>query len=58
MAPRSMPWSMNGGYDKLGGQLMISGLKSIIFGDPSYKMTEKRCEEFFSNHDNFDLSVS
>ncbi len=54
----SMPWSMNSGYDKLGGQLMISGLKSIIFGDPSYKMTEKRCEEFFSNHENFDLTVS
>ena len=54
----SMPWSMNGGYDKLGGQLMISGLKGIIFGDPSYKMTKKRCEEFFNDHDNFDFSVS
>ena len=38
--------------------MMISDLKGIIFGDPSYKMTKKRCEEFFNDHDNFDFSVS
>jgi len=40
-------------YDKLGGQTLILALKRIFFGSTEYKMTKKRCEEFFENDENF-----
>ena len=41
-------------YDKLGGSLMISELKSYLFGSSSYRMTERRCQKFFENDSNFE----
>jgi hypothetical protein len=41
-------------YDKLGGSSMISKLKYYLFGDSSYRMTRRRCEEFFEDDANFD----
>jgi len=42
-------------YDKKGCKMLVADFKQIIFGNKSYKMTQKRCEEFFENDDNFDL---
>jgi hypothetical protein len=43
-------------YDKTGYQNFLCAMKAIIFGDPGYKMTKRRCEEFFENDENFELS--
>jgi hypothetical protein len=43
------------GYDKLGCKLLVSSVKYYIFGNRKYKMTKKRCEEFFNNNDNFKI---
>jgi hypothetical protein len=43
-------------YDKFGYKVLISNIKKYLFNDRSYKMTKKRCEDFFSDHSNFDLS--
>jgi hypothetical protein len=43
-------------YDKLGNKNMIACAKAILFGDPSFKMTKSRCEEFFEDDSNFVLS--
>lgn len=40
-------------YDKSGYKLMIRDIKFIYFGNRSYYMTRRRCEEFFDNDDNF-----
>lgn len=50
----SLPYNL-ANYDKLGYKIMIKFIKSAYFGDSSYKMTAKRCEEFFANSDNFVL---
>lgn len=42
-------------YDKLGGNLFISQVKHNLFGNSNYRMTKKRCEEFFNNDNNFVL---
>lgn len=41
------------GYDKLGCKMLVGALKHHYFGDSGYKMTRKRCEEFFDEDDNF-----
>jgi hypothetical protein len=33
-------------YDKCGSKHIISKTKVIVFGDPHYKMTKRRCESF------------
>ena len=40
-------------YDKLGYKNMIKGIKALYFGNTSYKMTRRKCEEFFENDNNF-----
>lgn len=42
-------------YEKKGAKILISGMKHELFGDSSYRMTEKRCEEFFGDDSNFDV---
>jgi hypothetical protein len=42
-------------YDKLGNELMLSAIKQILFGDNKYRMTKKRCEDFFNDDNNFIL---
>ena len=42
-------------YDKQGGNQMIRRVRFYLFGDSKYKMTQKRCEEFFDKDENFDL---
>lgn len=42
-------------YDKLGSRLLVKGVKSYLFDDESYRMTKRRCEEFFDDDDNFYL---
>ena len=39
--------------DKFGNQNFILALKIILFGNTSYKMTKRRCGEFFENGHNF-----
>lgn len=41
--------------DKKGCKILVDDFKKFKFGHKSYKMTKKRCEEFFENDDNFDL---
>lgn len=41
------------GYDKTGATFMIRAIKYAYFKDESYRMTQKRLEEFFDNPDNF-----
>ena len=43
------------GYYKIGYQNLLVAIKRIVFGDAKYKMTKKRCEEFFDNDDNFSI---
>jgi hypothetical protein len=40
-------------YDKFGNNLLISKIKHYYFGNSSYLMTKKRCEDFYDNEDNF-----
>ena len=40
-------------FDKLGCRNLLTSLKYYIFGDGSFKMTKKRCEEFFNEPNNF-----
>ena len=42
-------------FDKKGCKMLVADFKEIKFGKKSYRMTKKRCEEFFANDDNFDL---
>jgi hypothetical protein len=44
------------GYDKLGYRLFIKDLKSILFGNSNYRMTQRRCEAFFNDDFNFLIS--
>lgn len=43
-------------YDKSGSSTMIDYLKRYYFGDSRYKMTKKRCEDFFNQNSNFNLT--
>ena len=42
-------------YDKRGYKNFLSAMKAILFGEPGHKMTKGRCEDFFSNDENFAL---
>jgi len=42
-------------YDKTGYQNFLYAMKTILFQDPGYKMSKRRCEEFFDNDGNFEL---
>jgi len=42
-------------FDKRGSKKLIGDLKYYFFGSSSYKMTKKRCEEFFEDDSNFVL---
>jgi len=42
-------------HDKTGYKNFIFALKAILFGDPGYRMTKRRCEEFFEDDRNFAL---
>jgi len=42
-------------YDKGGYRRLINDIKTLIFSDPSMKMTKTRCEAFFSDGGNFNL---
>ena len=44
-----------GNYDKLAYKNVMSRLKSMLFGDKKYRLTRKRCEEFFLDDANFVL---
>lgn len=41
-------------YDKSGYISFIRSMKSYLFGSSSVHLTKKRCEEFFSDPNNFD----
>lgn len=40
-------------YDKFGAYLLIREIKRAYFGDPSYRMTQRRMEAFFDDSSNF-----
>ena len=40
-------------YDKLGCNLLVRSLKHAYFGDENFRMTRKRCEDFFGDAANF-----
>ena len=40
-------------YDKLGGKILIKTFKRYFFGSKNIRITKQRCEEFFSNANNF-----
>ncbi len=42
-------------HDKLGYKNFLSAMKAILFCDSSYRMNERRCEEFFEDEGNFVL---
>ena len=42
-------------YDKRGYERLIRDLKHHLFGDRQMRMTKQRCEDFYSDHANFDL---
>lgn len=43
----------HGTYDKLGYKNFLYCMKAHLFGNKSAKMTKKRCEDFFSDPNNF-----
>ena len=42
-------------YCKIGYKILLAEMKDVLFGDSHYKMTKKRCEEFFGDAENFVL---
>ena len=42
-------------YDKGGSKIIIGNVKFYLFGNQSYKMNKKRCEEFFNDELNFKI---
>ncbi len=40
-------------YDKSGGKILVQKMKQLLFRDPAYRLTRKRCEELFDNDQNF-----
>jgi hypothetical protein len=40
-------------FDKLGYKNLLSSLRFYIFGSESARLTKKKCEEFFSDPNNF-----
>jgi hypothetical protein len=40
-------------YDKLGGKLLVSDLKHLVFGSKRFVMTRQRAEAFFDDPGNF-----
>jgi hypothetical protein len=40
-------------YDKCGSKHIILKTKAILFKNPAYKMTKRRCEEFFDDVNHF-----
>ncbi|MBW1788516.1 MAG: hypothetical protein JRK53_18160 [Deltaproteobacteria bacterium] len=47
-----VPYQLKG-YDKLGNRRLIRRMKYYLFGSTEKRMTKKRCDDFFSNDDNF-----
>lgn len=45
-------------FDKRGVKKLIQALKRDCFGSPKFRLTKQRCEEFFSNPENFDLPAT
>ena len=43
-------------YDKMGYRNFVSALKTILFGNPSQRMSKEACEEFFNDDSNFNLN--
>ncbi len=43
--------------DKIGYKSFVRSIKNIFFGDASYTMTKKRCEDFFDDPSNFDIQT-
>jgi hypothetical protein len=44
-------------YDKLGGKILLRKFKCYFFGSAGIRLTKQRCEEFFSNKDNFVVTL-
>lgn len=42
-----------GGYDKLGGQLLLRQVKPLLFRTSKARLTAARCEKFFEDDENF-----
>jgi hypothetical protein len=40
-------------HDKLGYKNFLFAMKDILFGDPSHRMNQRRCEDFFNDASNF-----
>lgn len=40
-------------YDKMGGKMLITLLKPLLFGNGKFNLTKRRCEEFFEDDENF-----
>lgn len=41
-------------YDKSGGKIIIRAIKYHVFGKTDFRLTRKRCEEFFDDDSNFE----
>jgi len=44
-------------WDKLGYKNFLLHMKAYLFGDPYFRMTKRRCEEFFEEDSNFSLNI-
>ena len=44
-------------YDKSGGKVLVRRIKQICFGSSKCRLTKERAESFFSNNDNFLLTL-
>ena len=44
--------------DKLGNEFLVHDVKEHLFGSRSYRMTRKRCRDFFTDDTNFNLGGS
>lgn len=40
-------------YDKTGSKFLVDEIKRVYFGSSSYRLTQKRLEDFFNDRDNF-----
>jgi len=42
-------------YDKIGYDIFLKRLKFYVFRNSKYRFIKKNCEDFFDNHNNFNL---
>lgn len=49
--------SLHAGKDKAGAKLLVRAVKEVWFGDPSARMSQEKCRDFFAREEHFVLDA-